>query len=160
MVPGARTGASSGDVAEAGSGVIVCVPAGGAFATDASDTMTLLAGAFLAGKGGGKPGGLAGVAPLAAEGRRGGAPCGSGALSAIVLSAWVDAENRDRNARRLACSQQIARRIDAIDRFRKGQTHHAAGRRGTKGKLFGVKGTVWHEDSQPFYRIYRGFALH
>ena len=91
---------------------------GGALATDESITTIFPAPAFLTGRwaagDGRRP-----VVPL--EGKRGGGPLfGVGRLSAIVLSARVDAENRGGNAHRGACREQVTRHMDAINGFGQG----------------------------------------
>ena len=98
-------GPSFGDTSLGGAVRRACVPAGGALATEESVTKTfpavVLFGRRAAGKGGGRPG----PAPLPEVTGVWGGPSGAGELSAIFLSAWVNAKNRDVQTGHFAGSQ-------------------------------------------------------
>ena len=98
------------------------MPAGGGLATEESMTTIFPARAFFVGRCVVVDGMRPGVPPEVGNGG-GGAFFGSGVLSAIILSAGVDAENRDREASRFGRRQQAARRRNPVHGLGQGQTH-------------------------------------
>jgi hypothetical protein len=97
--------------------------------------------------------------PVAALGSFGMRPLwDSGGLSAIVLSAGVDSENREWNVGRLGRRQEAMGRAGTVGRFAQGQEGESDGG-AARAQVFGMEGKVGHVALETFYRIQRGFAL-